>query len=69
VESKAGADTTTTVAGGTSGSKCDVNKDGTASVADVQQVIYEALGVTAAVNHLNGDGVVNAAPGLRCSPK
>lgn len=38
---------------------CDVNKDQVVNIADVQSMINEALGVTAAANDLNGDGVVN----------
>src|SRR5580704_2990850 len=40
-------------------SKCDVNQDGTTTVADVQSIINEALGVTPPTNDLNGNGVVN----------
>jgi len=59
-----------------SSSKCDVNQDGSTSVADVQLVINEALGVSPATQDLNGDGlvnvvdvqiVINAALGLGCS--
>jgi hypothetical protein len=56
-------------------SKCDILHQGTTDIADVQAIINEALGVTPAVNDLNGDGVVNivdvqividAALGLGC---
>jgi len=56
-------------------SHCDVNQYGTTTVADVQQMINEALGVLSTMNDLNGDGVVNvvdvqivanAALGLAC---
>lgn len=56
-------------------SGCDVSGNPSASVADVQRVINEALGVSAAVNDVNSDGVVNvvdiqnvmnAAMGLGC---
>ena len=40
-------------------SPCDVNQNGTVTVADVQTMINEALGVSPAANDLNGDGVVN----------
>jgi uncharacterized repeat protein (TIGR01451 family) len=62
-------DTTTIV------SPCAVTGDGSASVADVQKAINEALGVARAVDDLNQDGVVNvvdlqivinAAIGLGC---
>jgi hypothetical protein len=58
-------------------SACDLNADGSTTVADVQLVINEALGAAPAVNDLNYDGVVNvadvqivinAALGLGCSP-
>jgi uncharacterized repeat protein (TIGR01451 family) len=48
------SDTTTIV------SPCAVTGDGSASVADVQKAINEALGVARAVDDLNQDGVVNA---------
>jgi len=41
--------------------RCDVNRDGTTNVADVQQTISEALGLAQAAHDLNGDGVVNVA--------
>jgi hypothetical protein len=59
-------------------SKCDINQDGSTTVADVQREIDEALGVAPAVHDLNQDGVVNivdvqivinAALGLGCSAK
>jgi RHS repeat-associated protein len=40
-------------------SKCDLNQDGSTNVADVQRIINQALGVSAAANDLNGDGVIN----------
>jgi len=46
---------------GAAGNKCDVNVDGTVNVADVQLIINEALGVSAANNDLNSDHVVNVA--------
>ena len=64
------------VAGTIRSAGCDVNSDGTVSVADVQLVINEALGVTPAVHDLNHDSlvnvadvqiVINAALGLGCS--
>src|SRR5579862_682446 len=57
-------------------SKCDINGDGLTNIADVQGLINEALGVTAAVHDLNADGtvnvvdiqiVVNAALGAGCA--
>jgi len=60
----------------TQGSLCDVQHNGDINVADVQLIINEALGVTPAVNDLNGDRVVNvsdvqieinAALGLGCA--
>jgi uncharacterized repeat protein (TIGR01451 family) len=57
------------------GFTCAISGDGAASVADVQAIINEALGVTPAVHDLNHDGVVNvgdsqkvlnAALGLGC---
>jgi len=43
------------------GPTCTMTGDTTASVADVQFMINEALGVVPANNDLNGDGVVNIA--------
>ncbi len=40
-------------------SPCDVNRDGTTNVADVQKTIDEALGTLPALNDLNLDGAVN----------
>jgi hypothetical protein len=40
---------------------CDVGGNPTATVADVQRMIGEALGMSAPANDLNNDGVVNAA--------
>jgi hypothetical protein len=61
---------------GAAGNKCDINVDGLENVADVQLIINQALGVSAANNDLNGDHVVNvsdiqivinAALGLGCT--
>ena len=41
-------------------SNCAVTQDGIASVADVQRMIDEALGVMPAAHDLNSDGAVNA---------
>jgi hypothetical protein len=38
---------------------CDVNGDGSVSVADVQALINEALGLASPVNDMNQDGLVN----------
>ena len=68
--------TTTCVTLAISGFTCDLNGDGSVSVADVQLIINEALGVIPAVHDLNHDGVVNvvdvqkeinAALGLGCT--
>jgi uncharacterized repeat protein (TIGR01451 family) len=40
-------------------SACAVTQDSTVSVADLQQIVNEALGVVSPANDLNGDGVVN----------
>jgi thermitase len=40
-------------------SACDITLGSTTSVADVQKMIDEALGLAQAANDLNGDGVVN----------
>jgi hypothetical protein len=45
---------------GTTATPCDVNQDGSYTVADVQAMINEALGKAQAVNDLNSDHVVNA---------
>ena len=54
---------------------CDVNKDGTTNVSDVQLEVNMALGVASCTNDLNGDGtcnvidvqrIVNAALGGQC---
>jgi hypothetical protein len=59
-------------------SPCDLKENGTISVADVQLIINEALGVAPAVNDLAATGVVNvvdvqieinAALGLGCAAK
>ena len=39
---------------------CTVSGDGTVGVADIQQMVNEALGASAAGNDINNDGVVNA---------
>jgi uncharacterized repeat protein (TIGR01451 family) len=57
------------------GATCTMTGDTTASVADAQFIVNEALGIIPANNDLNGDGVVNIADvqrvigailGLRC---
>jgi hypothetical protein len=53
--SGSGVATTTTVV-----PSCDVGGNTTATVADVQRMISEALGMSAPANDLNSDGVVNA---------
>ena len=59
-------------------SLCDLKQTGSVSVADVQLIINEALGVTPVVYDLSGTGVVNvvdvqieinAALGLSCAAK
>ncbi len=42
-------------------SACDINQDGSITVADVQRELNEALGLNSGANDLNSDGVVNAA--------
>jgi probable HAF family extracellular repeat protein len=58
------------------GSACDAYGTGSVTVADVQLIVNEALGVAPSINDLNGDGVVNildvqieinAALGLGCA--
>jgi hypothetical protein len=58
--------------------KCDINQDGAISIADVQLIVNEALGLAPAVNDLDGDNVVdivdvqieiNADLGLGCAAK
>jgi hypothetical protein len=39
--------------------QCDIDNAGAVSVANVQSIINQALGVKPAVNDINGDGVVN----------
>ncbi len=41
-------------------SACDVNQDSTTTVADIQQIIHQALGVSTPASDLNSDGTVNA---------
>jgi hypothetical protein len=41
--------------------KCDIDLNGTVTVADTQAIINESLGTAAAVDDLNRDGVVNVA--------
>jgi uncharacterized repeat protein (TIGR01451 family) len=41
------------------GTTCTMTGDATASIADVQYTVNEALGIVPANNDLNGDGVVN----------
>jgi hypothetical protein len=57
-------------------SLCHVTQDASPNVVDVQAIVNEALGVTRAIDDLNGDGVVNsvdiqivinAALGLGCT--
>ena len=57
-------------------SRCDLEYTGSATVADVQLVVNQALGAAQSVSDLNGDGVLNvadvqieisAALGLSCS--
>lgn len=57
-------------------SPCDVNQDGITNAADVQKMVNEAIGASAATNDLNHDGkvnildiqiVTNAALGSSCS--
>jgi len=55
---KTAADTATTVST-QAVSSCSLNQGGLPTLADVQHIIDEALGVKAAANDLNGDGVVN----------
>jgi hypothetical protein len=58
------------------GATCTVTHDGAAGIADVQQMINEALGVLSGSDDLNGDGlvnivdveiIINAAVGRGCS--
>jgi hypothetical protein len=65
---KVGASTISATLGSVSGSAtltvtplgpCDVTQHGLYTVVDVQAIINEALGVTAGLNDLNGDKVVN----------
>jgi len=60
---------------GSPSSACDVNKDGSTNVADVQGEVNQALGISACANDINQDGscnvidvqrVVNAALGGQC---
>jgi hypothetical protein len=54
------ADTSTTIVGGTGpGGACDVGNYGSVNVSDVQAEINQAIGITAPVNDLNGDKMVN----------
>lgn len=59
-------------------SLCDVSGDGSTGVADLQQMINEALGVAPPAHDLNADGVINvadvqivinAAVGLACAAR
>jgi hypothetical protein len=45
---------------GNSVPSCDVGGNRTATIADVQRMICEALGMSATANDLNNDGVINA---------
>jgi hypothetical protein len=47
------------LAASSSPQSCNVTGDSQPSVADVQQIINEALGALPAKNDLNGDGVTN----------
>jgi uncharacterized repeat protein (TIGR01451 family) len=38
---------------------CDINQNGSTTVADVQSLINEALGINPILNDLNGDGLIN----------
>ena len=58
--------------------QCDITQAGAASVADVQHIINEALGIMPATDDLNQDGAVNvvdvqieidAALNLGCAAK
>ena len=58
-----------------SGSPCDVNKDNTTNIVDVQQCVNQSLGVATCTADINNDGicnvvdvqrVVNAALGGQC---
>ena len=58
-----------------SGSACDVNKDNTTNIVDVQQCVNQSLGIAACTADINKDGicnvvdvqrVVNAALGGQC---
>jgi hypothetical protein len=60
----------------TQGNACDINNNGTATVAAVQLIVNQALGSATALNDLNQDSVVNvvdvqivinAALGLTCA--
>ena len=60
---------------GTTSSACDVNKDSTTNIVDVQQCVNQSLGVAACTADINKDGicnvvdvqrVVNAALGGQC---
>jgi hypothetical protein len=60
-------------------SLCDLKQNGSVNVADVQLIVNQALGVTPAVNYLQGAGAavnvvdvqieINAALGLGCTAK
>jgi hypothetical protein len=49
------------IAHGQTFSACDVNRDGSTNLADVQTMVNEALGVLASTTDLNNDGVDNVA--------
>jgi len=40
---------------------CDVNQYGSTTIADIQSLVYQALGLSPIANDINGDGVVNVA--------
>jgi hypothetical protein len=61
-----------------SSNPCDLQLNGNINAADVQLIVNQALGLTHAVNDLNGDGAVNvvdvqveidAALGFGCAGK
>lgn len=56
---KTQADTTTTVGTGVTDGPCDVGGYGIVNISDVREPIDEALGIYAANNDMNGDGVVH----------
>lgn len=72
----ASASDPTTIVSYASVKACDVRQDGTMDIADVQQMVNEALGVVRPLSDLNNDGVanivdaqivLNALSGLGCA--